>query len=345
MNYLRGAFKPACNISITFTDGKNRKQVPVKKDNGQMVVNPLFQSQETIAGKVCIEPYQGKKVEHNGVKVELLGQIEMYFDRGNFYDFTSLVRELDVPGEIYEKKAYPFEFPTVEMPYETYNGVNVRLRYVLKVTVTRGYAGSIVEYQDFVVRNYSPLPPINNSIKVSPNSLRVCYLPSYMTSARFPILLTFLLALDMLNLLRPLLAVQMEVGIEDCLHIEFEYNKSKYHLKDVILGKVYFLLVRIKIKNMDLEIRRRESTGAGANTHVETETLAKFELMDGAPVRGESIPVRLFLSPYDLTPTHKNINNKFSVKYYLNLVLVDEEDRRYFKQQEITLYRLKDESS
>lgn len=37
---------------------------------------------------------------------------------------------------------------------------------------------------------------------------------------------------------------------------------------------------------MDLEIRRRESTGSGANTHVETETLAKYELMDGAPVRG-----------------------------------------------------------
>ena len=25
--------------------------------------------------------------------------------------------------------------------------------------------------------------------------------------------------------------IKMEVGIEDCLHIEFEYNKSKYHLK------------------------------------------------------------------------------------------------------------------
>lgn len=59
---------------------------------------------------------------------------------------------------------------------------------------------------------------------------------------------------------------------------------------------------------------------------------------------GESIPVRLFLAPYDLTPTHRNINNKFSVKYYLNLVLVDEEDRRYFKQQEITLYRLKEDT-
>ena len=33
------------------------------------------------------------------------------------------------------------------------------------------------------------------------------------------------------------------MGIEECLHIEFEYNKSKYHLKDVIVGKIYFLLV------------------------------------------------------------------------------------------------------
>lgn len=60
--------------------------------------------------------------------------------------------------------------------------------------------------------------------------------------------------------------------------------------------------------------------------------------MDGAPVRGESIPIRVFLSCYDLTPTMKDINKKFSVKYFLNLVLMDEEDRRYFKQQ--VCYRL-----
>ena len=42
--------------------------------------------------------------------------------------------------------------------------------------------------------------------------------------------------------------IKMEVGIEDCMHIEFEYNKARYHLKDVIIGKVFFILVRIKIK-------------------------------------------------------------------------------------------------
>lgn len=55
--------------------------------------------------------------------------------------------------------------------------------------------------------------------------------------------------------------------------------------------------------------------------------------MDGAPVRGESIPIRVFLAGYDLAPTMRDINKKFSVRYYLNLVLMDEEDRRYFKQQ------------
>lgn len=48
---------------------------------------------------------------------------------------------------------------------------------------------------------------------------------------------------------------------------------------------------------------------------------------------GESIPIRLFLAGYDPTPTMRDVNKKFSVRYFLNLVLVDEEDRRYFKQQ------------
>ena len=39
----------------------------------------------------------------------------------------------------------------------------------------------------------------------------------------------------------------MEVGIEDCLHIEFEYNKSRYHLRDTVVGKIYFLLVSCRL--------------------------------------------------------------------------------------------------
>ncbi|CAK9300435.1 unnamed protein product [Gordionus sp. m RMFG-2023] len=90
---------------------------------------------------------------------------------------------------------------------------------------------------------------------------------------------------------------------------------------------------------MELAILKKETTGSGQNTYLDNETVAKYEIMDGAPVKGESIPIRLFLSGYDLTPTMRDINKKFSVRYYLNLVLVDEEERRYFKQQEIILWR------
>jgi vacuolar protein sorting-associated protein 26 len=57
----------------------------------------------------------------------------------------------------------------------------------------------------------------------------------------------------------------MEVGIEECLHIEFDYDKTYYHLKDVVNGKVYFNLVRIKIKHMELAVVRKETIGAGNN--------------------------------------------------------------------------------
>lgn len=237
----------------------------------------------------------GQKLEHHGIKIELLGQIELYYDRGNHYEFLTLARELARPGDLLQNTEYPFEFPNVEKPYEVYTGSNVRLRYFLRVTVVRRITDLFREI-DLCVHTLSSYPESNNPIK-------------------------------------------MEVGIEDCLHIEFEYNKSKYHLKDVIVGKIYFLLVRIKIKHMEIAIIKREQTGTGPQQYTESDTIAKYEIMDGAPVKGESIPIRVFLAGYDLTPTMRDINKKFSVKYFLNLVLMDTEDRRYFKQQEITLWR------
>ena len=152
--------------------------------------------------------------------------------------------------------------------------------------------------------------------------------------------------------------IKMEVGIEECLHIEFEYSKRKYHLKDCITGNINFVLVRIKIKHMELALIRRETNGQiknpriegsmngqvnsnGNNNVIETQTLIKYEIMAGAPVKDERLPVRLYLNaiPADVGPTYTNVNNRFSVSYLLNLVLVDEEDRRYFKQSEIVLWR------
>ncbi|BGP16872.1 hypothetical protein JCM10213_007319 [Rhodosporidiobolus nylandii] len=292
-------------VDVRLADEEDRQAVEVKGDGGAKGGKgsevagrercPIYLDGESVRGQAIVRVKDGKGVKHDGIKVEFVGSIELFYDRGNHYEFLSLQQELANPGEMRTAQAFDFEFKNVEKQYESYHGINVKLRYFIRVTVSRRMA-DIVKEKEIWVHSFRMPPDINNSIK-------------------------------------------MEVGIEDCLHIEFEYNKAKYHLKDVIVGKIYFLLVRIKIKHMELSIIRRETTGAVPNQYNESETITKFEIMDGAPVRGETIPIRLFLGGFELTPTFRDVNKKFSTRYYLNLVLIDEENRRYFKQQEITVFR------
>ncbi|SPP78815.1 vacuolar protein sorting-associated protein 26 [Drosophila guanche] len=296
MNFL--GFGQSAEIEIVF-DGAEHKTAEVKGEDGKVEKMLLFYDGETVSGKVNVTLKKpGSKLEHQGIKIEFIGQIELFYDRGTHHEFKCLAKALARPGDLIQNNSYPFDFPNVEKQFEVYAGSNVRLRYFLRATIVRRIS-DITREVDIAVHTLCSYPEMNNPIK-------------------------------------------MEVGIEDCLHIEFEYNKSKYHLRDTIIGKIYFLLVRIKIKHMEIAIIKRESTGTGPNMFNESETIAKYEIMDGAPVKGESIPIRVFLAGYNLTPTMRDINKKFSVKYFLNLVLMDTEDRRYFKQQEITLWRKAD---
>lgn len=294
-------FGQSADIEIQLDDAEKRKLVqtrPFTEDLSlpKQKVMYLYYDGESISGKVRVflkKP--GQKLEHQGIRIEFIGQIEVYYDRGNHNEFCSLTKHLAQSGDLTQNTDFRFEFTQVEKPFESYTGANVKLRYFLRVIIARRLSDIVREF-DILVHTLSTYPDGGSNIR-------------------------------------------MEVGIEDCLHIEFEYNKSRYHLKDVIVGKIYFLLVRIKIKYMEIAIIKRESVGPGPNMYNDSETIAKYEIMDGAPVKSESIPIRLFLAGYDLTPTMKEVNKKFSVRYYLNLVLIDEEDRRYFKQQEIILWR------
>ncbi|GAO15098.1 hypothetical protein UVI_02048420 [Ustilaginoidea virens] len=325
-------FSTPVDIDVVLDDADDRSMVDVKLDKNRREKAPLYMDGESVKGAVTVRPKDGKRLEHTGIKVQFIGTIEMFFDRGNHYEFLSLNQELAAPGELQHPQTFDFNFKNVEKQYESYNGINVKLRYFVRVTVSRRMA-DVIREKDIWVYSYRIPPEMNSSIK-------------------------------------------MDVGIEDCLHIEFEYSKSKYHLKDVIVGRIYFLLVRLKIKHMELSIIRRETTGAAPNQYNESETLVRFEIMDGSPSRGETIPIRLFLGGFDLTPTFRDVNKKFSTRYYLSLVLIDEglsclslffptshpqrhvrsvtrtlrcssdfsltfpaDARRYFKQSEIILYR------
>lgn len=54
---------------------------------------------------------------------------ELFYDRGNRYDFVSLSQELAGPGEMRQAQTFDFTFKNVEKQYESYSGINVKLRY------------------------------------------------------------------------------------------------------------------------------------------------------------------------------------------------------------------------
>lgn len=150
----------------------------------------------------------------------LFNPTELFYDRGNHYEFLSQVQELLAPGEMRSTQTFDFNFKNVEKQYESYCGINVKLRYdffvyllhvrlnsytyvfysvwhryFVRITVTRRM-GDVVKERDIWVHSFRMPPDTNNSIK-------------------------------------------MEVGIEDCLHIEFEYNKSKSVLSTRLKMKLW----------------------------------------------------------------------------------------------------------
>jgi len=132
-----------------------------------------------VKGDVEISLSKGKKLDHLGIRVELIGQIENLLDKNQSSTFLQLVRDLEPPGSLTDNASYPFAFNRSEKQFESYNGIMVRVRYFVNVIINRNYA-KVTKEEEFIVQNLQEEPQLNPPIR-------------------------------------------MEVGIEDCLHIEFEF--------------------------------------------------------------------------------------------------------------------------
>ena len=286
-------------VDIIFTEIPKRHRHKLTDRNDVTKSFPTFHDGEDIKGKIQIN-FKSKSFEHKGIKVELLGFIQNLTKiKSSVSNFIELSNELESPGTSQlENKEYTFNFPQVNMKYESYKGDYAVVKYIIRVTIETKLR-SLKYENEFCVIN-----PIEKKIldyKIEP--------------------------------------IQLGVGIKDLLQLSIEFRNKNIPYNGCMFGKITFKKVQIGLKFMEIQIVRREIL-VGDKT-CEPAYLAKFEIMDGGPIKNEYIPVRMFLKPYDLTPTYENVNSKFYVRYYINLVLADENDERYFKQKEISLYRIK----
>jgi len=135
--------------------------------------------------------------------------------------------------------------------------------------------------------------------------------------------------------------ISMNVGIKDLLSVLIEFEHINYGIHGTLKGFVSFGKVNLLLTKMEVQLIKKETIfGVPAQKKAKPKIVATFELIDGGPYKNETIPFRFFLEPYKLTPSYTDVAGNFSVRYYLNLIIKDQKNNRYFKQKEIFLYRL-----
>jgi len=261
---------------------------------------PVYQNKESVAGFVDVILPEGSQLSYSGIHCYLIAQVLCPQLGKDVIQMSRYFALAPESGVLKESTRYEFCFHNAIMENESFYGTVVELRYFIRVEVVRGgLMGSTLSVEEDFYVRNSTLPLETKLLK-------------------------------------------LEVGVEDALQLQFTYESSTLHCKSRIKGYVDFWMNHIKIRQMQMQILRRELVATGRYDAepaiVSTSTLGKFQIMDGDPVPGERIPIVVFLGAIpELTPTIES--TQFSVKYYLNLVLVDVDGRRYFKSCEIILWR------
>ena len=68
-------FQSPCTVDIKLTENEKRNQVDVFREKGRVERLFVFVGDDPVRGQVQIVPTAGKKLEHKGIKIDLVGHI------------------------------------------------------------------------------------------------------------------------------------------------------------------------------------------------------------------------------------------------------------------------------
>jgi vacuolar protein sorting-associated protein 26 len=97
--------------------------------------------------------------------------------------------------------------------------------------------------------------------------------------------------------------------------------------------------VALKIKSFTVSLTAQELMEAGGKTKKYKHILKTWEVTDGAPVKGEIIPFRLYLAPLNLSPSCSRAESGYTVTHFLHFSIITTSNEKYFKALQITLHK------
>jgi vacuolar protein sorting-associated protein 26 len=131
----------------------------------------------------------------------------------------------------------------------------------------------------------------------------------------------------------------IRVAVAENIRVDLLINRRKFDISDVICGAAHFLLVALKIKTFTLSLVAQELMEAEGKTKKHKTVCGTWEITDGAPVKGEIVPFRVFLAPLDISPSCANAAGGYTVTHFLHFTIITTGREKYFKQLQIKLYK------
>ena len=134
--------------------------------------------------------------------------------------------------------------------------------------------------------------------------------------------------------------LSMEIGITNLLRVAFTLQSPTLDVASCLIGLVEFTEVRIRIVKMMFQVLRVEEYRDGLIGGRTQGVIAQYELVDGVPVRGQRIPVRIFFPGIKLWPFVSGGNTKLAVGYSLRFLMLDDDGKKYYKEITRNIVRL-----
>jgi vacuolar protein sorting-associated protein 26 len=131
----------------------------------------------------------------------------------------------------------------------------------------------------------------------------------------------------------------VRVAVAENVRIDLMISRRKFEIGDVVYGAAHFLLVNLKIKSFTVSVMAQELTEVSGKTKKHKQYWGTWEVCDGAPVKGEIVPFRIFFAPLGLSPSCSRAESGYTVTHFLHFLIVTTSNEKYFKSLQIKLYK------
>ena len=317
MEYLKFFYSSPPSIEINLKSNGHKSYKYITKDN-KIIEYPTFYDNDEISGNIILKLNNTKSLIYEYVSINICGILTI--DSQNSKIKTEIYKECQ---ELTGKKSpniitneitnFSFNFTPKIKPYETYKGSLLQIRYYINAIIKTNNTNSppLIEKQIEIVCLKLPKKEICDKI----------YLKEKNKEKK-----------------------EINIGVENVIHVRINLLKTKFFLDDVIIGKIKIIKSEIELNSIFLTIKREEKYYQLDDIKVKNEDLSNYEIAEGFIEQGDELCFKYFLKNIkNLTPSYdykNDNNNKISVKYYLCFCFNDDQGYQFFKHIEIDIYRM-----